>query len=363
MSSRNRDEVDRGQVLAYRVAAHGFARSSPVPDVLVLGVQDTPTGSARAALAARGAAPEGQGLELVWSFRGAPHLHRRADLAGLAAALWPLDDADATARIDTAVIKEGAHLGVEAFRATAEAFRAVVTAPMAKGDVSTAVSSSVPHSLTYWCARCGAQHISGLLFQQAGLAGGVRVIPKGGRTVLAPLDAEFRVPVKASGTAELVRAYLRLLGPATPADVAKYFGTRPAVIASVWPDDLAEVSLGGRTAWLPAADLDALRSARDQGLVRLLPPGDPFLQARDRDLVVPDKARQKEIWRAIGGPGALLVGCEIAGTWRARTAGRRLELTVTPFRRLSSTVRRTLAAEATVLASARGLPEARLHLV
>ncbi|MFI6104859.1 DNA glycosylase AlkZ-like family protein [Streptomyces sp. NPDC051310] len=362
MSSGNRDRVEREQVLAHRVAAHGFARSSPVPEVLALGVQDTPTGSARAALAARGAAPEGQGLELVWSFRGAPHLHRRADLAGLAAALWPLDDTDATARIDTAVIKEGARLGVGAFRATAEAFRAVVTAPMAKGDVSTAVSSSVPRSLTYWCARCGAQHISGLLFQQAGLSGGVRVTPEGGRTVLAPLDTEFPVPVEASGTAELVRAYLRFLGPATPAEVAKYIGTRPSVIASVWPDDLAEVSLGGRTAWLPATDLHALRSAEDQGLVRLLPPGDPFLQARDRDVLVPDRARQKEIWRAIGGPGALLVGNEITGTWRARTAGRRLELTVTPFVRLSSAVRRALDGEAATLASARGVEQVRLQI-
>ncbi|MGX1881491.1 DNA glycosylase AlkZ-like family protein [Streptomyces sp. NPDC055287] len=360
MSSTHRVEVTREQVLAHRVAAHGFARSSPAPDVLALGAQDTPSGSARLALAARGASPEG--LELVWSFRGAPHLHRRAELPALAAALWPVDDADATARINTAVIKEGARLGIEAFRVTAGAFREVVTAPMAKGEVSTTVSASVPKSLTYWCESCGAQHISGLLFQQAGIFGGVGVRPEGRRTVLAPLGERFPVPAAASGTSELVRAYLRFLGPATPAEVAKYLGTRPALVKSVWPDALAEVWLDGRKTWLPASDLDALLSAKSPKLVRLLPPGDPFLQARDRGLLVPDKGREKEIWRAIGGPGALLAGSEIAGTWRAKATGRKLDLTLTPFGPLSAAVRRQLEAEADTVAAARGAAEARLHI-
>ncbi|GAA1523054.1 crosslink repair DNA glycosylase YcaQ family protein [Streptomyces albidochromogenes] len=360
MSGAHRIEVTRERVLAHRVAAHGFARSSPTPDVLVLGARDTPNGAARQALAARGSSAEG--LELVWTFRGAPHLHRRGDLPALAAALWPLDDADATARIDTAVIKEGARLGTEAFRVTAEAFRDVVSAPMPKSEVSTAVSRAVPRSLTYWCEPCGARHISGLLFQQAGVFGAVGVRPEGGRTVLAPLETRYPVPATASGTAGLVRAYLRFLGPATPAEVAKYLGTRAGAVKAVWPDDLAEVVLDGRKAWLPAGDLDALLTARSRRLVRLLPPGDPFLQARDRELVVPDKRRRQEIWRAVGGPGALLVGTEITGTWRAKAAGRGIELTVTPFGPLSRAVQRELEAEAATVASARGAAEARVRL-
>ncbi|MFD5101452.1 DNA glycosylase AlkZ-like family protein [Streptomyces albidochromogenes] len=360
MSGAHRVEVTRKRVLAHRVAAHGFARSSPTPDVLVLGAQDTPNGSARQALAARGASAEG--MELVWTFRGAPHLHRRGGLPALAAALWPLDDADATARIDTAVIKEGARLGTEAFRVTAEAFRDVVSAPMPKGEVSTSVSRAVPRSLTYWCEPCGARHISGLLFQQAGVFGAIGVRPEGGRTVLVPLETRYPVPATASGTAGLVRAYLRFLGPATPAEVAKYLGTRAGVVKAVWPDDLAEVVVDGRKTWLPAGDLDALLAARSQRLVRLLPPGDPFLQARDRELVVPDKRRRQEIWRAVGGPGALLAGTEITGTWRARAAERGIEVTVTPFGPLSVAVRRELEVEAATVASARGADEARLRL-
>lgn len=360
MGSAGTVEVAREQVLAYRVAVQGLDRVVAAPEVLALGVQDTPSGSARAALAARGAS--GEGLELVWSFRGAPHLHRAGDLEGLADALWPVDDADATARISSAVIKEGAKLGLEAFRVTASAFRDTVTGPMAKGEVSTAVSAAVPKSLTFWCETCGARHVSGLLFQQAGLFGSVRVAVEGGRSVLSPLERRFRVPEAASGTERLVRNYLRFLGPATPAEVAKYLGTKPAVVRKVWPADLVEVAVEGSKAWIPADGVDALIAAEDQGLVRLLPPGDPFLQARDRGLVVPDKSRAREIWRAIGGPGALLVGTEIAGTWRARTAGPKVDVTVTPFDGpLPAGVRGRVEAEAAVVATARGAAEARLH--
>ncbi|RPK56908.1 hypothetical protein EES43_23325 [Streptomyces sp. ADI96-02] len=364
MSDAGRIDVTREQVLAYRVAAQGLDRSLAAPEVLALGVQDTPYGSARIALAARGASPDG--LELVWSFRGAPHLHRRAGLPALAGALWPLDDADATARISTASIREGARLGLAAFRATAEAFRAAVTEPTAKGEVSTAVSAAVEPSLTYWCATCGARHISGLLFQQAALFGSVGVAAERGRTVLSPLAEPFPVPEAASGTAGLVRAYLRFLGPATPAEAAAFLGTKPAVVRAVWPDGLAEVAVDGRSAWLPESRLPELRAATSGDAVRLLPPGDPYLQARDRALVVPERGRQKEVWRPIGGPGAVLAGSEVVGIWRARShgaggGGGTVEVTVTAFAPLPAAVRRSVEAEAGRVAAARGAEGARVR--
>ncbi|MFI8438083.1 DNA glycosylase AlkZ-like family protein [Streptomyces sp. NPDC079020] len=359
MSGADRNNVSRERVLDYRAAAHGLDRSATEPAVLELGAQDTPSGSARLALAARGASADG--LELVWTFRGAPHLHRRTDLPALATALWPLDDADATARISTTVIKEGAKLGLEAFRATAGALRAVVTGPMAKGEVSRAVSAMVPPALTFWCDPCGARHISGLLFQQAGLPGAIGV-GRQGTTTLSPLEPGYPMPEAADGTGALVRAYLRFLGPATPADAAKFLGVKPAVVRAVWPGDLAEVTVEGKPAWLPAERLDALLSAERPHFVRLLPPGDPFLQARDRRLLAPEKTHEKEIWRAISAPGVLLVGSEPAGTWRARAAGRRVDLTVTPFARLTAATRKALENEAATVAEARGADEARLHV-
>ena len=62
------------------------------------------------------------------------------------------------------------------------------------------------------------------------------------------------------------------------------------------------------------------------GLVRLLGPFDLFLQARDRELVVPEQAHRKDLWRTIGRPGGVLVGQEVLGTWRPRAAGKKLRL-------------------------------------
>jgi hypothetical protein len=360
-------DVDRKQVIAYRVAAHELDRSVRDPlalAVLDLGVQDTPAGSARLALAARTESPApGDDTAMVWSVRGAPHLHRRADLPRLAAALWPLSDADATARLPYTPIKEGARLGLAAFTAAAQAMHEVVRAPMAKGDVSTAVSARVPASLTYWCEPCGAQHISGGLFQQVGLPAGVQVLPTGPGTTLAPLDGWPGVPTEAAGTPAVVAAYLRLLGPATRAEVAKFLGTSPTHAQRAWPDDLVEVRVAGRTGWLPADRVAALRSAPPPRLVRLLPGSDPLLQARDRDLLVPDKDRRAKLWPAIGKPGAILDDGEIAGTWRARMAGKStLDVTVTPFEPLDARLRAEMETEAGRLAVARGARDARLSL-
>ncbi|MEO5874736.1 MAG: crosslink repair DNA glycosylase YcaQ family protein, partial [Streptosporangiaceae bacterium] len=246
----------------------------------------------------------------------------------------------------------GAKLGLAAFTAAAEAFREVVTEPMPKGEVSTAVSALVPKSLTFWCATCAAQHISGSLFQQAGLFGGVGVSSTGG-TTLAPLTERFPVPREAAGTDRFVESFLRFLGPATPAEVARFLGTSVTVIRQVWPAGLDEVTVEGRTRWIP--DSDALLAAKAPDVVRLLPPGDPLLQ--NRALLTRDKAQEKEIWRPIGNPGVVLVNTEIAGTWRAKIAGRGLDLTVTASGPLPD-----LRAEADRLGAVRGVSEVRLHL-
>ncbi len=95
----------------------------------------------------------------------------------------------------------------------------------------------------------------------------------------------------------------------------------------------------------------------------MLPPGDPFLQARDRGLLVPDRARQAAVWQILANPGALLVDSEIAGTWRARLAGNnRLDITVTLFEPLDAGTRAAVEAEAGHVAAARGIADFRVLL-
>jgi hypothetical protein len=62
--------------------------------------------------------------------------------------------------------------------------------------------------------------------------------------------------------------------------------------------------------------------------VLLLGAFDPWLQVRDRALVVVDEARRTVLWRVLGRPGAVLRGTEVIGTWRPRSQGGRLQLRV-----------------------------------
>jgi Winged helix DNA-binding domain len=81
---------------------------------------------------------------------------------------------------------------------------------------------------------------------------------------------------------------------------------------------------------------------------------DPYLQARDRDLIVPDKAVQKTLWPVLGRPGALLVDGEIAGTWRTKASGGKLTISVDAFGPLRPAVWKQVDAEAQRIGEVRG---------
>jgi hypothetical protein len=357
-------QVDRAQAMAYRVAALGLTeRGTDRPGdlaVLDLGVQEYTPDSTRVALAARTSAElSDDRLIMVWAARGAPHLHRRRELRSLMKALWPVSDADAGARINSPQTPDGVKLGIAAFTATAEAFREVVTGPMTRGEVSTEVSARVPKALTYECRSCQARHIAGSVWQHSGLAGGIEVQSRGRNATLGPIKNLPGPPTENEGIGALIGTYLRLLGPAGPVEVAKYFGSASAEIRKVWPDDLVEVAVDGRKAWLPSGSMPALKSAAPIAGVRLLPPMDALLQARDRDVLVPDRRHQKEVWRTLGNPGVLLLDGEIAGVWRAKMSGRkRVDLTVTPFGTVPATSRKAIDAESAEVARARGVTDA-----
>jgi hypothetical protein len=359
-------QVDRARVMAYRVAALGLAeRGKGRPGdlaVLDLGVQEYTPDSTQVALAARTSAElTDDRLIMVWAARGAPHLHRRRELPALMRALWPVSDADASARINSAQIPEGVRLGIAAFTATAAAFRQVVTESMPRGEASTQVSARVPKELTYDCRTCKARHIAGNVWQHAGLAGGIEVESRGKDATLGPIKNLPDPPTGNEGVGELIMTYLRLLGPATPAEVAKYFGSAPAEMRTVWPEGLAEVAVDGRKTWLPADAVPDLMAAEPAAGVRLLPAMDALVQARDRDLLVPDKKLHKEVWRVLGNPGVLLLDGEIAGVWRAKMSGKkRVDLTVTQFAPVPAKARKAVETEASEVARARGVPDASI---
>ena len=106
-------------------------------------------------------------------------------------------------------------------------------------------------------------------------------------------------------------------------------------------------------------DLRALESPVAAEGVRLIPPGDPYLQKPNRSLLVPDAAVAKRLFRPVGSPGAVLREGRLAGLWRAKAKGKKAEITVEKFGPLRGT---ELEDEAQRVARLRGASEAVLVL-
>jgi hypothetical protein len=361
-------EASREQVIAYRVAAQQLDRSGRTARglaVLDIGVQDGAGEAARLAFDARlPSTPRDDlfgpdaSLALVWSLRGAPYVHRRGDLARLAAALYPLSEADATQRLsETGPSVDRAGIdALDQFATAAAAMRKAVTRPTGKGAASTAITKAIPEAMRRPCRTCRTSHISDAAMRAAALAAGLELQPGTSPPVLQRF-ASSTLATKANPGAltRLARAYLALLGPATSAHVASYLDVRRADLEEVWPDDLVEVTIGTATTWLPSECQHLFDTAKPPELVRLLSGFDPYLQARDRELIVPTTSRHKALWPVLGRPGAVFVDGEVVGTWRPKASGRKLTIALDLFGRLPVAAREQVEAEAERVAAVRGL--------
>jgi hypothetical protein len=356
--------ITRAQVLGFRMRAQQLDRDAgDVADTAVLdiGVQDTGPDGGRWALAVRGVPVAeltdrelARELVTVWTVRGAPHLYRRADLASVAAAVEPFSDADAGRRIYDATkpLKAAGITNLTALDTVAAAMRSVVTAPMAKGEVSGRVATLLDAPYLRFCRSCDATHLYEMPFRLAALRAGLELRPGTSPPVLERI-ADFAPGDSPGDTVperfDVIRAYLRLLGPATPRDVAGYLDAPVKEVKDRWPVDAVEVSVDGTSAWVLAADADRLLDG-PPAATRMLGPFDLFLQAKDRSLLVADPARAKALWPVLGRPGAVLHDGEIVGTWRPRKTGTKLRVSVEPWARPTAALLDAVTAQAERLA-------------
>ena len=363
-------DLTREQVIGHRIAAQQLDRAPSsgrsLTDVAILdlGVQDSGRDGASWALANRGApigSPDelvdADDLALVWSLRVSPHYYRRAELVDVMTAVSPFDDADAGRRMIGAA-KPVAAVGIEpreAIAHVAKAMRRLVTRPMVKGDLSTALTEDLPDAFGIECRPCRATHVSESLFRIAAVFAGLEIEPATSPPVLRRIPDWPRRPagVASDPTAaperlQVIRGYLRLLGPATPAEVAGFLDTTAAVITPHWPEDAVEVRVENKKKWLLG---DVLTPGP---AVRLLGPYDLLVQGKDRDLLVPDPAHRKQLWPALGRPGPLLADGEIVGWWRPRAKGAKLDLAVELWQPKAVT-KKAIGEQAERLAAHRGL--------
>ena len=352
-------ELTRRDVLAFRARAQQLGRTSGSLEdtaVLDLGVQDTGTDGAAWALALRGLPdPPVDELVLLWTLRGAPHVYRRADLGGIAAATAPFSDADAAKRIFDAArpLKAAGIPALTGLDTVAARMREIVDRPTVKGELSGRLTAVLDEPYLRSCVPCGAIHAYEQPFRLAALRAGLELEPGTSPPVLRPIPG-FVPEASAPEHLDVVRGYLRLLGPATPKHVAEYLDATPRDVKARWPADAVEVAVEGERRWVLAADAEHVTGQPPAGTV-LLGSHDLFLQARDRATIVPDPARAKELWRIIGRPGAVLSDGEVVATWRARKAGTALDVAVDPFGPVPPRRRADVEAQAERLAAHRGL--------
>jgi hypothetical protein len=367
MAAAGRVTLTRDQVLAFRAAAHeldGGHRGRP--RVLGVGVQDNPPGrSAHLALVLRGRRVPVRSTALVHSVRGAMHLHLGDDLGRYAAAVRLDDGTEVSVQsfgpFGLELAGEGISLG-RAIDQVAAAMSTVMTdgMPRTKGELSGAVTSLVDRRIAPWCEGCGVHHVYDALFRYATLQAELTIdvqSPKLFRFVRTPVG---RRPDRDGSRVEIVRRYLRLAGPVQPAHFASWLGLSPSGGRRWWSlveDELVPVTVGQRNGRIHARDLDDIRSSVDPPTVRLLGPYDPLTALGDRQLLVPDARRRREVWKATGNPGVLLVRGDIRGVWRQRTSGRRLTVTVKPFGDLTAAERRLAGEDARVVARHQGVDD------
>jgi hypothetical protein len=386
--------VTREQLLGFRLQRHNLAQrlaaGSLVKAAAVCGIQNTPPGSALLSLYARvqevtGAALDRallsqQSLVQVWSVRAAPLIVPTSDAAVFTEGVLPQDEAELRFFIQGA----GEHLdrigmtAAELVAHTAQALPTVLAgSELTKDELGVALARQMeqhvpPDLRDLWNSPDEWGHFGESLARFAlnavSLQGTFCVISHPGRAATFVLTDDWlgrpfaqRGPQESA--AELLRRYLSAYGPSTASHFAQWAGIAPAKARRAWraiEAELASVEHGGKTAWLRQVDVPDLQAAVLPEGVRLLPPHDPYLAARDRAMLLPDKQSRAQVWRAVGSPGAVLNNGEIVAAWRAQKRGTTLHAGVGPFGRLPPPLQWAVEVEFSAIAPLRGCHSAKV---
>ena len=372
----------RRQVLAFRLRRHHLARrlgAARLADAAATcGVRNSPSGSAQVALLARvdgvsedwvSAALSDRRLVEVLDPRMVPALVRPEDVAVFTVGGIGADDASLREKFGRVPAKALAEAGIRPI----DALNRVVEAALAElaggvlgtAELSAAMTARLPASMSLWCTRCGSRHIHESLFRLPGAVGISCIAPRSSRQVCYVRVDEWlgsAVPAVGSPAArdagrELLRRFLHCYGPATPDDFADWTRIGAADARQRFTelaDEPQKVRWDGQTGAVLRADLDELRGARPPSGVRLLPPNDPYLLARDRATLIPDPAKRKVVWPSLGAPGTLVVDGEIIATWRSQKKGTVLHVQISSFDRPIAEAAALIEQEAQLLAALRG---------
>ena len=144
----------------------------------------------------------------------------------------------------------------------------------------------------------------------------------------------------------IVRKFFHAYGPTTLDSFTGWLGcSRPQArrLFSAVADELEPVSVGGKTCYMLQGDKESLLASGERSeRLALLSAHDPYLDVRDRSVILPDKALQKSVWKTVGNPGVLLKGGRVVGIWRQKTQKDQLNISIDLFETLMASERGNL---------------------
>ena len=89
---------------------------------------------------------------------------------------------------------------------------------------------------------------------------------------------------------------------------------------------MCRVQVGAAKRYMLAADLPLLCRETPPSGLRLLGAHDPYLDLRDREVILENKTLQRRVWRTVANPGAVLEDGRVVGIWKSKTDKDRLEI-------------------------------------
>ena len=353
--------MDAEQVLGFRLARSGLAErdARTLAEAAACPASDFSRDAALLALAARhqGVTRErfhevidsGE-LTVAHIVRGAIHALAPGDHALFGRALIANEDDELGAQLGRQIQRLAGDRGFSPTEALAEVAEATKGAlgggrALSKDELHEELRRSVSADLMPWCKGCKSHHVAPLLWRYAGVNAGAR------------LDTQRRYllgkPGRSPAATAAVKRFLHFYGPASVGDFSDWAGVARPFAERLWlrvQGDLAEASIGRRRLWALSDDLRELESPPDAQGVRLLPPGDPYLQGPNRPLLAADAELRKRLFRPVASPGVLLAKGRLAGLWRVKAKGKQTEIRV---EKLARVARKDIEAEAERVAALR----------
>jgi hypothetical protein len=355
-----RRHVSWSQALAWRVERQLLV--SPLPDVVEVarrlgGVQAQVTSSAEQAVWLRsGLAPsvtrsalwEERTLVKSWAMRGTLHWLPADEYP-----MWTAALRDKERNLKRGAAWERYHqMSYAQLLAITDAVAEIVgTEPLTRQELAGRLGD---HTGDPGLAEAVRSSFGGSVLKTAAAEGSLCFGPDRGRNVtfVDPkrwIPGGWSEPSAEEARDSVVRRFLDAYGPATAADLARWWGVPPAggkrLMKSV-AEEAEEVELDGERAWVLARSVDSLTTTPLlEGHVRLLPGFDTYLLApHSHRLEAWPAGRHDRISRAAGWiTPSVMVDGRIAAVWQPERRAGKVTIQVEPLAKLSSRLRSKIA--------------------